>query len=401
MTPQIPFLDLVSLHREMKNDFLAVLDKAIDTAGFIGGPLVGKFEEEFARFCTSRYCIAVGNGTDALRFAYIAGGIKPGDEVITVPNTFIATTESITQAGAHIVFVDIDQRTCTMDPAKLRGFLESGCVKEKTSGKTRNRVSGRPVTGVVPVHLYGHPADMDAIMDIAAEWNLRVFEDACQAHGAGYYSKKCSRWRTAGSMGTAAAFSFYPGKNLGALGEGGAITTDDPAIADTCRMLRDHGQERKYCHDLEGYNGRLDAIQCGFLSIKLKKLPEWNDARRRNAELYSRLLSPLKQVVTPVEAAWAESVYHLYVIRVKNRDALQRRLAEMGIATALHYPVPLHCQKPYAALGHGPGSFPESERCARELLSLPMFPELTGEQIRFVADAVGTAVATLPTDTRG
>ncbi len=170
MTPQIPFLDLVSLHREMKNDFLAVLDKAIDTAGFIGGPLVGKFEEEFARFCTSRYCIAVGNGTDALRFAYIAGGIKPGDEVITVPNTFIATTESITQAGAHIVFVDIDQRTCTMDPAKLRGFLESGCVKEKTSGKTRNRVSGRPVTGVVPVHLYGHPADMDAIMDIAAEW---------------------------------------------------------------------------------------------------------------------------------------------------------------------------------------------------------------------------------------
>jgi dTDP-4-amino-4,6-dideoxygalactose transaminase len=400
MTPSIPFLDLVSLHRELKDDLLAVLDQAIDTAGYIGGPLVKKFEEEFAQFCTSRYCIAVGSGTDALRLAYIAGGIRPGDEVITVPNTFIATTESISQAGAHIVFVDIDQKTCTMDPAKLRSFLESGCVREKATGKTRNRVTGRPVTGVVPVHLYGHPADMDAIMEIAAEWNLLVFEDACQAHGAGFHSKKCGRWRMAGSMGTAAAFSFYPGKNLGALGEGGAITTDDPGIADACRMLRDHGQERKYYHDTEGYNGRLDAIQCGFLSIKLKKLPEWNDARRRNAAIYSRLLSGHKQVVIPFEAAWARSVYHLYVIRVNNRDALQRRLAEMGIATALHYPVPLHLQKPYAKLGHGIGSFPVAEHYARELLSLPMFPELTGEQIRSVADAVEIAVASGPMDTR-
>jgi dTDP-4-amino-4,6-dideoxygalactose transaminase len=396
MPTPIPFLDLKLLQKELKSDLLAVLEQAIDTAGFIGGPMVNRFEEEFAHFCTTRYCVAVNSGTDALRFAYIAGGIKPGDEVITVPNTFIATAESISQAGAHVVFVDIDERTSTMDPAKLLAFLESDCIRESDTGRTRNRLTGRPVTGLVPVHLYGQPADMDALLDIAGEWNLIVFEDACQAHGAAYYSRKSGEWRTAGSMGKASAFSFYPGKNLGALGEGGAITTDDPGIADRCRMLRDHGQARKYYHEIEGYNGRLDAIQCGFLSLKLKKLPEWNDARRRHAATYTRLLSPLGSVVVPFEPAWARGVYHLYVIRVENRDALQQGLAERGIATALHYPVPLHLQKPYAAQWkHGAG-FPVAERCARELLSLPLFPGLTEKQVRFVAEAIKDAVETAP-----
>ncbi len=381
----IPFLDLVSPHKELKSDLLAVLEQAIDTAGYVGGPMVKKFEEEFAQFCNTKYCIAVNSGTDALRFAYIAGGVKPGDEVITVPNTFIATTESISQAGAQVVFVDIDERTYNMDPARLRAFLESNCVKDAATGKTLNRVSGRPVTAVVPVHLYGQPADMDAILAIAAEWNLTVFEDACQAHGAEYYSKKQNRWCKAGSMGKAAAFSFYPGKNLGALGEGGAITTDDDEIARVCRMLRDHGQAQKYYHDIEGYNGRLDAIQCGFLSIKLKKLPEWNEARRKHAAQYNDLLSPIREIIVPREPEWSKGVYHLYVVRVKNREALQKKLAEQGINTGLHYPVPLHEQKAYSSHRRYNAGFPVTEQCAQEILSLPMFPGLTEEQVREVA----------------
>jgi dTDP-4-amino-4,6-dideoxygalactose transaminase len=388
----IPFLDLVSPHRELKTALLTVLEQAIGTAGFIGGPMVETFEKEFAHFCSTRYCVAVSSGTDALRLAYIAAGILPGDEVITVPNTFIATTEAISQAGAHTVFVDIDERTYAMDPAKLAMFLDSACTKDPATGKTRNRTTGRPVTGVVPVHLYGQPADMDAILAIAAAWNLTVFEDACQAHGAEYFSKRENQWRRAGSMGKAAAFSFYPGKNLGALGEGGAITTDDADLAARCRMLRDHGQSRKYHHDREGYNGRLDAIQCGFLSVKLQKLPAWNTLRRRNAELYTRLLSPTEAIVTPYEPAWARGVYHLYVVRVKNRDAVQKYLSDRGIATALHYPIPLHRQKAYTDHFQSKEAFPVTEQCADEILSLPMFPKLTEEQIHDVAGALRDAV---------
>ena len=231
MSQPIPFLDLVSPHAELKSELLSVMSSAIDTAGFIGGPMVKGFEEEFAQYCGVKHCIAVNSGTDALRFAYIAGGVKPGDEVITVPNTFIATTESISQVGAHVVFVDVDERTYNLDPVKLREFLQSQCRQEPGSGKTISKTTGRPVTAVVPVHLYGQAADMDAIREIAAEWNLIVFEDACQAHGAEYYSGKSKQWFKAGSMGKAAAFSFYPEKNLGAMGEGGAVTTDDDEIA--------------------------------------------------------------------------------------------------------------------------------------------------------------------------
>ena len=383
----IPFLDLVTPHVEMKDELLAVLGKAIDTAGYVGGSMVKTFEEEFARFCGSKHCVAVNSGTDALRFAYMAGGVKPGDEVITVPNSFIATSESVTQAGGHIVFVDIDERTYNLDPVKLRAFLASTCKKDAL-GKTINSKTNRPVTAVVPVHLYGQPVDMDAIMDIAREWNLIVFEDACQAHGAEYFSRKDNAWHKAGSMGKAAAFSFYPGKNLGALGEGGAITTDDDELARICRQLRDHGQAQKYYHDTEGYNGRLDAIQCGFLSAKLKRLPQWTEARQRNARRYNDLLKSVKNVVTPFEPEWSKAVYHLYIIRVKDRETVQKKLADLGISTGLHYPVPLHLQKAYATLGHKLGDFPVTEKAAGEILSLPMFPGLTEEQIGRVAQAV-------------
>ena len=383
----IPFLDLVTPHVEMKDELLAVLGKAIDTAGYVGGGMVKTFEEEFARFCGSKHCVAVNSGTDALRFAYMAGGVKPGDEVITVPNSFIATSESVTQAGGHIVFVDIDERTYNLDPVKLRAFLASTCKKDAL-GKTINSKTNRPVTAVVPVHLYGQPVDMDAIMDIAREWNLIVFEDACQAHGAEYFSRKDNAWHKAGSMGKAAAFSFYPGKNLGALGEGGAITTDDDELARICRQLRDHGQAQKYYHDTEGYNGRLDAIQCGFLSAKLKRLPQWTESRQRNARRYNDLLKSVKNVVTPFEPEWSKAVYHLYIIRVKDRETVQKKLADLGISTGLHYPVPLHLQKAYATLGHKLGDFPVTEKAAGEILSLPMFPGLTEEQIGRVAQAV-------------
>jgi dTDP-4-amino-4,6-dideoxygalactose transaminase len=392
MTQQIPFLDLVTPHKEMKAELLAILDKAIDTAGYIGGPMVKNLEEEFARYCGARHCVVVNSGTDALRFAYIAGGIKPGDEVISVPNTFIATTESITQAGGHIVFVDIDEKTYNLDPVKVRDFLEKSCKKDAATGKTVNKKSGRPVTAMVPVHLYGQMADMDALMDIAVQWNLMVFEDACQAHGAEYHSKKLGKWCKAGSMGKATGFSFYPGKNLGALGEGGAITTNDDEIARISRQLRDHGQAQKYYHDMEGYNGRLDAIQCGFLNAKLKRLPAWTLARQTNAKRYNELLKSVGSVTTPFEPEWSKAVYHLYVVRVKDREALQKKLSDQGINTGLHYPVPLHQQKAYATLGYKTGDFPVTEKAAAEILSLPMFPGLTEDQIKAVVKGIQEAI---------
>jgi dTDP-4-amino-4,6-dideoxygalactose transaminase len=388
MNQKIPFLDLVTPHVELKNELMQVLSAAIDTAGYIGGPMVKKFEEEFGSFCKVKHCIAVNSGTDALRFAYIAGGIKPGDEVITVPNTFIATSESITQAGGHPVFVDIDEKTYNLDPMKLKSFLETHCTKNASSSKPINKISKRPVTAVVPVHLYGQPADMDTIIEIAKQWNLMVFEDACQAHDAEYFSKKQNKWFRIGSIGKAAAFSFYPGKNLGALGEGGAITTNDDEIARICRQLRDHGQAQKYYHDMEGYNGRLDAIQCGFLSVKLKHLPQWTKARRDHAKQYNELLQPIKGVIAPFEPEWAKAVYHLYIVRVKNREAVQKKLAEKEINTGLHYPVPLHLQKAYSSHGYKKGDFPVTEKVADEILSLPMFPGLTEEQIERVAKAL-------------
>ena len=260
----IPFLDLVTPHVELEQELTEVFRKALRTAGFIGGPMVEEFEKAFATFCDAGHSVAVSSGTDALRFALMASGVKPGDVVVTVPHTFIATTEAISQAGALPEFVDIDERTYNMDPLKLKAYLENQCTVD-ASGRLISRRSGRPVTAVVPVHLYGQMADMDAILELAERYRLMVIEDACQAHGAEYFSKKHNRWMKAGSMGRAAAFSFYPGKNLGACGEAGAATTNDAGIAKTMKMLRDHGQATKYYHDIEGYNGRLDAIQAGLL----------------------------------------------------------------------------------------------------------------------------------------
>ena len=249
---KIPFLDLVAPHQDLETELLAVVKKAFATAGFIGGPMVEEFEREFAAFCNAEYCVAVNSGTDALRFAFMAAGVEPGDVIITVPHTFIATTEAISQAGAQIAFVDIHEQTYTMDPSKLREYIETHCDFDSADGKLIERSSKRRVAGIVPVHLYGQTADMDPIQELAAKYNLFVIEDACQAHGAEYFSKNANAWKRAGSIGKAATFSFYPGKNLGACGEGGAITTNDAAMAAHMKMIRDHGQAKKYYHDIEG-----------------------------------------------------------------------------------------------------------------------------------------------------
>jgi len=287
MTAQtkIPFLDLVTPHLELENELIDVFHDTIKTANFIGGPMVEAFEHDFAQFCDAPHCVGVGSGTDAVRFALMAGGVKPGESVITVPNTFIATTEAISQAGALPEFVDIDERTYNMDPEKLQAYLEDQCSVD-SSGLVVSRRTGRRVTAVVPVHLYGQTANMDPILDLAERYRLIVVEDACQAHGAEYFSRKDNIWKKAGSIGLAAAFSFYPGKNLGACGEAGAVTTSDPEMARQIRMLRDHGQAEKYYHEIEGYNGRLDALQAGLLRTKLGYLPRWNAARREKAETY-------------------------------------------------------------------------------------------------------------------
>ena len=387
---KVPFLDLVTVHRGLQDEFVEILKTALSTAGFIGGPMVQGFEQDFAQFCESRFCVGVGSGTDALRFALSAAGIRSGDIALTVPNTFIATTEAISQAGARPDFVDIDERTYSMDPGKLRQYLEKECSWDSGAKRAFHKRTGHPVTAVVPVHLYGQMADMDPILDLATQYNLKVIEDACQAQGAEYFSKKENRWRKAGSMGHASAFSFYPGKNLGACGEAGAITTDDEELAHTCRLLRDHGQSKKYFHDIEGYNGRLDAIQAGFLRAKLRHLKKWNGQRRDIAHRYNTLFAGAEGGLTlPYEPEWSRSVYHLYVLRVGDRVQLQKRLDEAGISTGIHYPIALHLTKAYEVLGFSSGDFPAAENAASQVLSLPMFPDLTArQQDRVVAEVL-------------
>jgi dTDP-4-amino-4,6-dideoxygalactose transaminase len=386
---RIPFLDLITPHVELEEELLSVFRSALQTAGFIGGPMVEQFERDFAAFCKARYCVGVGSGTDALRFGLIAAGVHPGDVVVTVPNTFIATTEAISQSGARPDFVDVDERTHNMDPGKLREYLETQCSLDRATGKTIHQKTGRPVTAVVPVHLYGQMADMDLILDLAHHYNLMVIEDACQAHGAEYFSRKENCWRKAGSMGCAAAFSFYPGKNLGACGEAGAVTTSDETLARRVRMLRDHGQTKKYYHDIEGYNGRLDSIQAGIMSVKLRHLAEWNSRRRQAAQRYDWLFtSAADEVAVPYQPEWVRAVYHLYVIRVQDREGLRKHLAEAKIDSAIHYPIPLHLQKAYTGLGYKEGDFPVTERIASEILSLPMYPQLGHELQAVVAREV-------------
>lgn len=384
---KIPFLDLVTPHLELEEELTNVFRIALHTASFIGGPMVKVFEQDFSAFCNTEHAVAVSSGTDALRFALIAAGIGAGDVVVTVPNTFIATTEAISQAGATPEFVDIDASTSNISVEALREYVEQRCIRDR-QGRLISRRSGKVVRAVVPVHLYGQMADMDGIMQIAEENSLTVVEDACQAHGAEYFSRRANCWVGPGFFGRAAAFSFYPGKNLGACGEAGAVVTNDASIAEKVSMLRDHGQAQKYYHAVEGYNGRLDAFQAGFLSVKLRHLPKWNARRRELATVYNHLLADVDGVICPCEPSWSRGVYHLYVIRTGNRDGMISHLKEAGIGTGIHYPVPLHLQQAYASLGYQRGDFPVTERRVAEIVSLPMFPQLAAEQQAHVATEI-------------
>jgi dTDP-4-amino-4,6-dideoxygalactose transaminase len=391
----VPFLDLVTPHMELEQELTGIFRRALRTAGFIGGPMVENFEEAFAAFCGTSHSIAVSSGTDALRFAIMTCGVQPGDVVLTVPHTFIATTEAISQAGALPEFIDIDKHTYNMSVGMLQRYLEEQCTRTR-SGKLISLRSGRPVTAIVPVHLYGQMAEMDLILRLAEQYGLTVIEDACQAHGAEYFSKNLNRWMKAGSMGRAAAFSFYPGKNLGACGEAGAVTTNDTGIADKIKMLRDHGQATKYFHEVEGYNGRVDAIQAGLLHAKLVHLAKWNTQRRDRAAEYNRLLAANDALTLPHEPSWSRAVYHLYVIRTKDRDAMMNHLKKAGIGTGIHYPVPLHLQKAYVSLNYCLEDFPVTRRAASEIVSLPMFPQLTADQQVRVAEEIHIFTAKTP-----
>ncbi|MCD6382741.1 MAG: DegT/DnrJ/EryC1/StrS family aminotransferase [Candidatus Hydrothermae bacterium] len=331
---------------------------------FVAGDYVRKFEEEFAQYLGVKHVVAASSGTTALFMALLALGIGEVDEVITVPFTFVATLEAIVYTGATPVFVDIDPTTYNMDPTKLRKVI---------TNRTR---------AIVPVHLYGQPADMNPILELAEKYNLKVIEDACQAHGALYRGKR------AGAIGDAAAFSFYPGKNLGAWGEAGAVSTNDDQLAEKLRKLRDHGAEKKYFHLTRGLNLRTINFQGAVLSVKLKHLDSWNDRRREIAFLYNELLEDVREVITPYEATFVKHVYHLYVIRAERRDALRSFLSEKGIDTGIHYPIPLHLQKAYEDLGYVRGDFPNAEEAALSVLSLPMFPELTDDEVERVAKTI-------------
>ncbi len=365
---KVPFLDLKAQYESIRDEVAVAIQQVLDKTAFAGGPFVAQFEKEFAAFCGTKSAIGVGSGTDALWLALAGLGIGPGHEVITVPNTFIATAEAISFCGATPVLVDVDEKTYTMTPA-----LIEAAITPRTKA-------------IIPVHLFGQMADMDPIMKIAKAHKLFVIEDACQAHGAEYKGKK------AGSIGDAGAFSFYPGKNLGAYGEAGAVVTDNEELDKTIRMLRDHGQAKKYYHSLVGWNMRMDGIQGAILSVKLKHLPAWNEGRRRNARIYDDLLKGVSGIAAPTQAAYATHVYHIYAIRVAERDRLIAALGEKEIFCGIHYPISIHLLDAYKSLNRGKGSFPAAEKCASEYVSLPMFAELTREQIEFAVKGLKEAL---------
>ena len=382
----VPFLDLVTPHRELENDLVEAFRQALRSAAFVGGKELEGFEREFAEYCGVKYCVGVANGTDAVRFALMASGVGPGDAVVTVSHTFIATVEAISQAGAGTEFVDIDERTYCIEPGCARGvpegLPEGPCHGPAHRQAHRQAHQGRPAGPPLRSgRRHGrHRGDR-------GPFNLLVVEDACQAHGAEYRSAD-GGWRRTGTFGKAAAFSFYPGKNLGACGEGGAVTTNDEQVAKTIKMLREHGQAQKSYHDLEGYNGRLHSIQAAFLRVKLRHLDAWTAGRRDAAARYAGLFAKVPGVTVPHESDNSRAVYHLYVIRTKDRDGLGEHLKAQGVFTGLHYPVPVHLQKCYRHSGYGTGSFPVTERVCGEILSLPMFPTLTAEQQQRTADAI-------------
>ncbi len=368
METKVPFLDLKAEHAPLRKEFDDAIRQVIDSNAFAGGPFVTKFEEEFAAFCQCEHAIGLGSGTEALWLVLLALGIGPGDEVITVPSTFMATAEAITYCGATPTFVDIDERTYTMDPAQLEG-----AITKKTKA-------------IIPVHLFGQPADMDPIMKIARAHKLPVIEDAAQAHGAEY------RGRPAGTIGIAGCFSFYPGKNLGAFGEAGAVITNDFELQKKIRTLRDHGQVQKYYHTMVGWNCRMDGIQGAVLSVKLRSLKRGNELRRTHAAHYTKALSSMEHVVAPSEADYAKHVYHVYAIRVQDRNELMEFFAKKGIGYGVHYPVPIHLQDAYRGLGYEKGAFPIAERTAEEFLSLPMYPTLSQVQRDLVVEAIKDCV---------
>jgi len=384
----IPFVDLVTPHKEIEEELIGVVRGVLATGMLAGGPLVEQFEEDFASYCGAQYSVGVGNGTDALRFALMASGVEPGDGVITVSNTFVATVEAIVQAGATPYFIDIDSRSFNMSVDALQEFLEVQCTRCERTGLPMHRTSRRRISAILPVHLYGQICDMDPILKLADQYGLIVIEDSCQAHGAEYFSANDSAWKRAGSMGKAAAFSFYPTKNLGACGEAGAVTTNDERLAKKIRMIRDHGQGKKYHHLIEGYNGRMDAIQAGFLKVKLRYMDKWTSERRAAAKTYNSLLGDLEWITTPMEADWSRAVYHLYVVRAAKRDELQKFLSDRKIGTALHYPIPLHLQPAFVHLGYRKGDLPVTEQLTGEILSLPMFPNIRPDQLKQVAESL-------------
>lgn len=361
---KIKLVDLEAQYQATREEIWSAMRNVVEESAFILGKYVEEFEAGFARFCKARFAIGVASGTDAIILSLRALGIGPGDEVITVPNTAFPTAEAVSLAGAKVVFADVDPKTLNMDPRE---------AKKKITKNTK---------ALLPVHLYGQPAEMEALKELCRTHNLMLIEDAAQAHGAEYGGQRV------GTIGNVSCFSFYPSKNLGAYGDGGAVVTNDERIADKVRMLRDHGRHEKYCHEIEGYNSRLDALQAAILSVKLKYLDKGNEKRRQHAQHYDKFLSHVKGVITPKVPDTVKSVYHLYVIRVKDRDLLRKKLMEENIETGIHYPIPLHLQPALAYLGLGKGSFPVAEEAASTVLSLPLYPEMTKEQIETVADAV-------------
>ena len=361
---KVPFLDLHAHHAHLRDDLAAVIDEVIEASAFAGGPFVSRFEQDFAQYCGVDHVIGVGSGTDALWLALLALGVGPGDEVITVPMTFIATAEAISRTGAKPVFVDIDETTYTIDPTGLKRALTS---------RTK---------AIIPVHLFGRMADMAPVLEFAEMHGLLVVEDAAQSHGALYQGNR------AGSLGDAGCFSFYPGKNLGAFGEAGAVTTNNAELAKKIRVFIDHGQSRKYHHSIVGWNCRMDGIQAAVLKLKLRELDSNNAKRREIANIYYKAFQGLPNLVVPTTASGESHVYHHFVIRVPDRIRFMRELSERGVGSAIHYPIAVHLQDAYSHLGVDRGSFPVAERCADEFVSLPIYPELTHSQISAVIEAV-------------
>ena len=391
---KVPFLDLKAQYESIKFEIDDAIKQVLDSCAFAGGPFVEAFEKKFAEFCKCKYCIGVGSGTDALWLALLALGVGPGDEVITVPNTFIATAEAISFCGATPVFVDIDESTYTMNPEKLSEFLEQKCFPDPSTHQSINKSTNRPVKAIIPVHIFGQTADMNLIMEIARKHGLFVIEDACQAHGVEY------KGQPAGSMGDAGCFSFYSGKNLGAYGEAGAVTTNTAELAENIAILRDHGQIKKYYHSQIGWNSRMDGIQGAVLSVKLNHLSAWNQARRKKAMMYNNILTGIDGLILPYAADGSTHVYHVYAVRTQRRDALLKYLTDENIFCGIHYPVPLHLQNAYSNMGVSNNGLKVSEKVDSELLSFRMFPELTDEQQIRVRDKINDFIRPQTSDLR-